>query len=312
MSDNTQQPMDNIDLTETEQGLKIRVQTAMARLPRFLFRFYHSTSGGYEDLNTPTAITPLAFSHHNREPHPSSCFYKLTPDRIAFVANMHMGGDTSQPTLFSSWSQSLLEVLAMAHGGRGSHICILDTALLDDSFIVLHTEQMPSVLRRPEISTFSYELLAFGVIRGPAYQAVPCSAVLESLRNLPVHPTTIYALTATALHSLTSLFNRDLQLAAAAHFLSTFPRTHDPRDDLIQMLSSLPLPAEYGHDPKIMDLRVIIFRRDGDCEPSIEAAELIRDVVRLSLVARPPRELRNLHIDAIGWNQPVGRLRPGQ
>lgn len=313
MSTSTQLTTATIELTQTEQTFKENVEAAMNRLPRFLFRMYHATSGGYASLNTPTAITPLAFSVHNKAPHPSS-FYKLKPSNIASIADMHMRGGSSKRTIFSSWSQSLSTVIGMGGHDPNRHLCIWDTAQLDDSVIVLHTEQLPSLLGRPGLISYPYELLAYGVVRGPAFQAVPAS----KLRAITVNFNAV-SLSSSSLafnfSLLTDIYASDLQLAMAAHCFalsSTSVKEREARDRLILKLSELPIPADWQHDPKIMNLEESIFRRGGDCAETIEAAKLMRDVVRLSLTMRPSRELRRLEIDAIGWAASSTRLRSGR
>lgn len=310
-----------IELTPTEQAFKKVVQTAMAKVPRFVFRMYYATSGGYRSLNTPEAITPLAFSAHNLGKRPSTCFYKHNVRDIASIARMHLSGGRIPPTIFSSWSQSLGWVLRYACRmgvDRRTHVCILDTSLVDESVVILHTQQMAAVLGDAFAASYPWELLAFGPISGRAYQVMSLSDILRltgpepaayQWRNLSSRST------ATVVQALIKLCEHKFKLAIAAHCVSlctTAPEEQEARRNIIRGLSRFPIPEGWELDTKTMNLEnSALHAVPSETTEAIEAAKILRDLVRRAMAART-REVQGLRIQVKGWDGKSTRLRSGQ
>lgn len=296
-------------LTAEQQRLKVRVQSENARLPRIVFRYWSDTSGGFHGLNTTDAITPGAYSVHNRSEHPSSYFYHLDANYVRRIANVHIGYSSEEHTIFSSWSQSLSTVLGMSHEQPNSHISILDLTLLDKSNVVLHTEQMV----RLRLSDISYpdELLAFGVISGPAYQAVLRSdfdRLTTPLRRNPKDPAI-----ATIREALLSLFRHKFRPAVAAHCIAfrALDFNHFPEEaacffSIIGGLTAgekrMTIPSKWKDDPRIMELGDSFLLQHDSSRAALLAAFLIHEAVLRSTLQDQLREQRR-------WDKELEILR---
>ncbi|KAI9693415.1 MAG: hypothetical protein M1820_009291 [Bogoriella megaspora] len=150
-------------------------------IPRYLFRTYHRTSGGLPTLNTPSAITPLAF--HLNQSHPS--IYEIGLD-LPHMLHAHLHTDFAFTTEFSTWSSSLLYVLCLAlnrqHLGREDvHICILDTTLLPPNSAIYPVPAFfeTRLLYGENHWWYSMEYLAHGVIKGAGFMAVPFERLVQ-------------------------------------------------------------------------------------------------------------------------------------
>lgn len=148
------------------------------RKPRYLFRMWHSKSGGSSRLNTKKRITPHAFDHscgHNS-------VYYLQKSKLNIMILNHLKGDASFSTEFSSWSASLDFVLnyAAKHlfdnsaNPHDTHISMLDTNLLPERN---HTYYVPLLKllavgsrERKKYAKCHVEYLIHGVIDGAAYK----------------------------------------------------------------------------------------------------------------------------------------------
>ncbi|KAK4546578.1 hypothetical protein LTR36_001795 [Oleoguttula mirabilis] len=95
-----------------DAGTKRQIQEAIRRTPQYLFRSCTNDpaypSGGHTDLNTPSAITPMAFSRGGRGGSPS--VYELSPMVLGGMALSHLC-DARVETQFSSWAASLQTTL---------------------------------------------------------------------------------------------------------------------------------------------------------------------------------------------------------
>lgn len=169
-------------LTAEQQAFKNKVEPMRREVPRFLFRYWSPSSGGGAKLNTVKAITPLAFLNTQNLP----SFYQMPQSKIGQIAHMHLIGGFSNQTVFSSWSQSIRIAWGMGKHRSDSYISILDTHKLPDQNVILHTAHTAQLFGT---STYLEEFLAFGVISGDCYKAVP----LQEFRQ---YMTTMVALSA--------------------------------------------------------------------------------------------------------------------
>lgn len=238
-------------IKKQQQQMQDIIEPEMAVLPRFIFRFWHDLSGGYSGINTPTTITPSAFSSYNTGEHPPQYMHQLSKKDIRRIANKHIGAKAGEHTVFSSWSQSILTVLRMAqhaedHGKRNIHISILDTTLLGESNVVLHTVQM----KKLKLCNISYcdELLAYGIISGPAYQAVPFANMKGLLSS---SGTFSQNATVAGWQKLVSVFHPKFRLAVTAFLVTMYTPDVDKiyeRALLVRILAGLEVPAEFEQD----------------------------------------------------------------
>lgn len=152
-----------------EERWRTAIEKAAATAPRYLFRAWSSRSGCHEGLNTPAAITPLAFSNGQTQP---KSIYDMTSTQLRLIWNEHYNGSRNVRTVFSSWGHSLSFVLCFAQNlGESAHVSIIDTKRLPACNIALHTDS-------PDLKTFGlvggdHEFLVFGVVH--AHKAVPLS-----------------------------------------------------------------------------------------------------------------------------------------
>ncbi|KAL7624599.1 hypothetical protein AAE478_006166 [Parahypoxylon ruwenzoriense] len=128
-------------------------------LPRFLFRGFHSSSGGGDRrLNNNTGVTPHGFLRER------------VPKTIRDIPRMrdmiigHLGG-LRIPSCFSSWAADLNVAIRYS---RNSNIAIVDTNLLADRVKIYHVKAFYAA----GLANYAYdhEYLAFGPITGPAYR----------------------------------------------------------------------------------------------------------------------------------------------
>lgn len=282
------------DLTDEQRTLRDSVELASSKLPKIIFRGWRSDSGGYADLNTTTAITPLAFSHHNGGQHPSKCFYHLSKSKIHSIATMHLYTERNEPTVYSSWSQTLATALAYAAEQPSSYISILDTTRLSKWNVLLHTAQMVKLGLCALM--FPYELLAFGVITGPAHQAVPREQFMRLVTPLKRNPTE----TSAVREVLDALFREDFRPAVAAHCLAHSCTLTDSSnvDGLKHFypegIATL-FATDWRDDPKVIDLESSFLQGFDPSGPALYAAKLIREYIRA--YPRPVQRPANLRRD---------------
>ena len=112
----------------TSKDLDRILEHTKERLPRYLFRGFHGSSGGHADLNTLDAITPLAFSSHAQQSVPED-ISELDPNNVLEYSCKHLLSDHGFDTYVSSWSQSIFTAIAM---GGTQFLAIVDTARLPD------------------------------------------------------------------------------------------------------------------------------------------------------------------------------------
>ncbi|KAI1495352.1 hypothetical protein F5X96DRAFT_683805 [Biscogniauxia mediterranea] len=154
-------------------------QSRQRTTPRFLFRGFHSLSGGGIDprLNSTTGIVPHGFLHYPTEPWPphlppGSMFETRA---LGSMIDAHLSGQLSKAaqTRFSSWAASISIAAKYARYNTTPHIAVVDTNLLPPYALVYHTP----ALARAHISTNFYteEYLIYGPVCGPAFSCVPFS-----------------------------------------------------------------------------------------------------------------------------------------
>lgn len=101
-----------------DKETKAKLEDVHKRTPRYLFRLWsdgedgNAPSGGRSDLNTTTAITPLAFA--NGGGHTSA--YHMTTDEFLDMTGQHLCTSVDVVTEFSSWSGSLTYILNKCPG----------------------------------------------------------------------------------------------------------------------------------------------------------------------------------------------------
>lgn len=255
-----------------QSGLRDRVQEASKKVPRFLFRAWSNSSGGDSRLNTVDAITPRAFLHDKGPKY----FYDISQSRILGFAREHYRGEHVS-TPYSSWTQSLQVALDLSYLGdvpEHAHIGILDTARLDPANVVLHVGDFAGVCQARGQRTDNQEFLAFGVIKGECYKAVPCREFLACQTYSPYAG--LQQPTMEGVIKIAQLFGKDMELAMAAS-LTTLPGTHyGDRQTLLAQLSTLHLPKEWHDDTKLARSSEVDYHRSREAE---YAAKLIRRLI---------------------------------
>ncbi|KAK5128073.1 hypothetical protein LTR85_005190 [Meristemomyces frigidus] len=256
------------------QGDKDRVRAQIdefaSHTPRFLFRAWNEYSGGGKGLNTPDAITPLAFA---KGIGPAS-IHDLPTDILAGLASMHCAGDVIN-SIFSSWSGSLSFVLTLALGmpRESAHISVVDTAELMSG-----SKGTKTMLWTPKLNHISpscqggpLEFLAFGVISGKAHQAVRLTELAETGLDtlwsadwnvLPLR--TMNELEAAddvrekedSLQHVAlrvgKLFGKEFHLPMTANFFTLLPKSKRGLSRLVEGLWA-DTPEQWRDDPNIME-----------------------------------------------------------
>lgn len=153
---------------------------AAKRTPPILFRAFRTQgrpSGGYEGLNTVNAITPRAFFNGKCEE--SKTIYDLTKKELSRMCDRHLNTEKYSHfyTEFSSWAADIQVAFRFArNGGPDVFISVIDTQLLPERITIIHVPALEPILH---YSDYDWEYLAHGVIKGPAYKAVPIKAMLD-------------------------------------------------------------------------------------------------------------------------------------
>ncbi|KAI0025795.1 hypothetical protein F4780DRAFT_226686 [Xylariomycetidae sp. FL0641] len=157
------QPPSNLGKLGLTEGRWKKLEGSRKTTPRFLFRGFHSMSGGDPRLNKPEAITPRAFLSGMQ---PTNIYDHLDLRRNI---NWHISGFCIN-TYFSSWAASLDVALRFTQRGSGSYVAIADTNLLPANVQIYFTPH----LERAGLSYLSYdeEYLVYGVVTGQALHCV--------------------------------------------------------------------------------------------------------------------------------------------
>ena len=164
-----------------DDGNRNRLEEIRKRTPRYLFRVWSNTpgqySGGYRNLNTKRAITPLAFHRGNGTPR----VYDMTAAEFTDIAWKHLRtcSNANFETQFSSWSPSLSYVMDVAASfPESAQISILDTSKASDNGI-FHVPLLQH-FDREKFFWYSWEYLAHGIITGQALRAIPLQAFRDA------------------------------------------------------------------------------------------------------------------------------------
>lgn len=237
------------------RDLKLRA----LRTPRFLFRAWRFN----EDTRvteTVDSITPTAFRHAEW---PQSMF-DVPKRTLANNALDHLRG---RPTagLFSDWTHSLHAALEKAHeltaeattGTFGTHICVIDTKRLPEFITILHTSALGLIDKRiPRLRVVKHKFLAYGVIKGLAYSAVPFETLLgthSSVRNwlnCSLDELSDVRMEVKLSKRFGQLFGEHFELPVAAMLLAGYKHNGDFRKDekrrdyILKALGTYDVPAE--------------------------------------------------------------------
>ncbi|KAI0009920.1 hypothetical protein F4779DRAFT_617091 [Xylariaceae sp. FL0662B] len=151
---------------------KPALQAAQKRLPRFLFRGFHSKSGGGIDprLNGPDGIIPHGFLGGKA---PTS-MYEIP--KLRAMLRGHLTGQRIE-THFSSWAADLATALRYSGGFSprrrdGAWVAVLDTAAREPHVDIHHVKALHAAGLAD--AHYDHEYLAYGPVRGPAYRCVSC------------------------------------------------------------------------------------------------------------------------------------------
>lgn len=338
-------------LTVEQLQFKKKVDSMRGEIPRFLFRYWNNHSGGSAKLNTIDAVTPLAFLRTQDLP----SFWETPLNKLRDITDLHLGGNCSVTTVYSSWSQSLSVVIAMAKKGIGNaHISVLDTQGLPERNVVLHTQHAHRLFKTP---VWEYEFLVFGTISGKHYKAV---AFQEFQHYQPVsfhskpgdHPVKVKTKEAIR---VAEKFGPDFTVVVATYLLSPVLR---PSNMAIirKELSNLPWPYKFAESRNVASitdpseksyftlddawkaaqilqdlalrqychsdlflgvseqmkqkLRIILTSEAGKSKSRPSAPPMPQSSTRMMLrsnssvmaSSRLSREVKNLYIDMVGWN----------
>lgn len=153
---------------------KRKVMDARRKTPRFLFRSWDNSrypSGGHHGLNTPAAITPLAFKK-NTVPADTTIF-DLNSSELQDMTSAHLTGKYHPQTQFSSWASSLQVAFHFVRAGADCYISVIDAQQLAEKNVILHVPLMKFL---GPLYGYDHEYLAHGIIEGSAHKAVPLKA----------------------------------------------------------------------------------------------------------------------------------------
>ncbi|KAK4502859.1 hypothetical protein PRZ48_006285 [Zasmidium cellare] len=275
---NIKNHLQSTSLTKEQEQLRQKIDVLAEGTPRFLFRFWSEQSGGNKDLNTIEKITPHAFLDKEGP----EALHKMKLSDIHDLSLGHLTGKRL-PSVFSSWSQSLPLLLGWAQrqvrdrGRKGMHISVLDTAKVDASNTILHTDALRIVANTPwDEGRYRWEYLIFGVVKTPAYRAIPLKYFEPTLVPSPpmssTLPSTVQPLLNHILqqpkverkidmiNEIAQRYGNQLEVPVAAHLMAmVLDRGKDTakQDEyLANLASTMPIPPELAHDPKIMDHEV--------------------------------------------------------
>lgn len=167
--------------------VKRRLLDAQNRTPRYLFRAWNNTdapSGGFIGLNTPEAITPLAFLHKHCPT--SQTIYDMPSRSLAAMCNAHLCTESDVYTEFSSWAASIQIAFRFARGAhKYCYISVIDTKGLVGKNVIFHVPSLEFLVGHVAKSC-DHEYLAHGVISGPAVlKAIPLKAYLDAGVSIP-------------------------------------------------------------------------------------------------------------------------------
>ena len=155
-----------------------RLELRKNHVPRYLFRAWKPNSGGgpTANMNTTTVIVPRGFmpGSARRDSLAPINFYDMPEDELYKMADGHYYTRKDIKSAFSSWAASPQLVISYAKYLRDDcvHVAVMDTHAMGDEVMVWHVPHL--------ISAENHEHLAFGRIRGSAYQTV-------SLKDLEMH-----------------------------------------------------------------------------------------------------------------------------
>jgi hypothetical protein len=179
------------DTIKMDVELKAKLEAIRQRTPRYLFRLWSNSeeetpNGGYLDLNTTTAVTPLAFSRGKG--HKSA--YHMTKEEFTTMTKAHLDTRQDIETEFSSWSASLTFILNKCPGvGTGGvklasrghenlHVSVIDTKMLWATNQVFYAPLLGFL--SPGDFGYPHEYLLHGVVQGSWYKATPYSVLQSS------------------------------------------------------------------------------------------------------------------------------------
>ena len=162
-----------------KSSLKDKLREAHRHTPRFLFGGWNNTpekpSGGFQDLNTPDAVTPLAYL--NKDPSTVKSIFKQTEAALTDMVLTHLTvralDDSKPPTQFSSWASTISIAFSFTRG-RNPYIGVLDLNLLPDDPFAAHVPSLDFLDRI--CRHHHWEYLLHGPIGGNAYRAIPKAA----------------------------------------------------------------------------------------------------------------------------------------
>lgn len=270
---------------------KRQLRDAQRKTPRYLFRGWsnapgYAYSGGYKDLNTPNAITPLSFF---KAPGKSSQIYDLSREEMLNMARSHLRGLHLESD-FSSWAASLQIAIRFANADRKeAYISILDTSKVDN--VIAH---VPSLLQ--ERSSYTHEYLAHGIISGPALKAVPIKAFVDAglprgfewesnirvgLKGHPFSDSDLFAA-----RSVADQYGKEFGAAIMIAYLCLKQRSPHlfrkgfdwRRDDILQALEGYRIPQHLCSDETVLT-DIVYTKGYGEIEQMIR---MLREVVRIS------------------------------
>ncbi|KAF2683317.1 hypothetical protein K458DRAFT_240527, partial [Lentithecium fluviatile CBS 122367] len=153
-------------------------------VPRYLFRCWSSHSGGGRSvsINSAKLIMPAGFLAKTMK---HDMYTMGESEVIDMIRDHYFGRDTLSG--FSSWTASLSLVMLYADYKTKSnpwekhvHVSVIDTRELGDEVLVWHVPHLARHLDcRIAEETAVHEYLAYGVISGKGYMAVPFEKIME-------------------------------------------------------------------------------------------------------------------------------------
>ncbi|OTA65335.1 hypothetical protein K449DRAFT_463451 [Hypoxylon sp. EC38] len=164
-------------LTNSQTQILLEYQDS---LPRFLFRGFHSLSGGGIDprLNSTGGIIPHGFLGGQ------------IPTSIHDIPNLrgmidgHLQG-RHIPSYFSSWAADLSVAVTysrLASNVNTGYIAIIDTSLVENHVKIYHVRALFAAGLAS--GTYAHEYLAYGPITGLAYHCVRYTNIRQTGMNL--------------------------------------------------------------------------------------------------------------------------------
>lgn len=156
----------NGSIRQTHPAIHADLERFQRRVPRYLFRGWHSRSGGSQKNNATHLIKPAGFNIGSG----LASVYDMSFQTFTNMVKVHLDFSSTIPTEFSSWAACLNTAMRFCEPPyctepESAFISVMDTKNVGDHIEIFYVPQLASV---PSLGVTPYggEFLAHGVIQG--------------------------------------------------------------------------------------------------------------------------------------------------